>query len=643
MKIIYVTPHLSTGGMPEYLRRKVELMSEENDVWVVEKNFEPAYRSIRDKIEKIIGERLINIDVNQEKLLSIIEEVNPDIIHFEELSEYHFSDFVLEKIYSSDREYKIFDTLHDSSIDSKEKRFLPDKMIVVSPWQMKNFLDLEIPIEIIEHEIIPGKRDRAAGMKLLGLNPEKTHVLQVGLFSNRKNQKETFQLARIMPDIVFHFVGNQTDNYRDYWAPLMAEMPSNCVIWGERSDTDTFYSCVDCVIFPSRGNYGDRETSPLVIREAAAWGVPIFLRDLPVYMGMYSESKTVKFMSENLLANTGLLYEFLDKKNKKNMELSNDFFKGKLFSIAFDENENKINFEYLEYPRLDLKVCIRDIDTEVPIYAFDAAFEDKNTIWCIPIPKRYYDFQNNPNFGGFLYDFYMGGKRVYTMATRIKPSIVKKDRFRIESFEPLFINYEQFFTDKIYSGFLSQIDQLESVIDIGSNVGLFTELALKNGAKKVKCYEINDSAIEVFESLHGENKKVELVKSAVSFEPGEMKIFINKENSLISSLHPNQNMTEKTVDCISIDECVDKKLDLIKIDVEGSEYDIFRGASIETLQKTRFMLVEFHENFGGILRNEILEKLEKSGFEYKIYQGDCINDASEWEESGTIFAKNKNK
>ena len=64
MRIIYVTPHLSTGGMPEYLRRKVELMKEENDVWVVEKHLESAYRSIRDKIENLIGDRLINIGNN---------------------------------------------------------------------------------------------------------------------------------------------------------------------------------------------------------------------------------------------------------------------------------------------------------------------------------------------------------------------------------------------------------------------------------------------------------------------------------------------------------------------------------------------------------------------------------------------------
>jgi len=177
MKIIYVTPHLSTGGMPEYLRRKVELMLEDNEVWVVEKTFERQYRTIRDKIELLLGDRLITLNGNNETLLKLINDVNPDVVHFEELSDYHFTKDVLDLIYSDTRTYKIFDTLHDSSIDTKEKRFIPDKMLVVSPWQIKNFLDLGIPIEIIEHEIIAGVKDRELGLTKLKLDVDKKHVV----------------------------------------------------------------------------------------------------------------------------------------------------------------------------------------------------------------------------------------------------------------------------------------------------------------------------------------------------------------------------------------------------------------------------------------------------------------------------------
>ena len=642
MRIIYVTPHLSTGGMPEYLRRKVELMKEDNDVWVVEKHFESAYRSIRDKIENIIGDRLINIGTNHSKLLELINDIEPDVVHFEELSDYHFAEPLLEQIYKKDRKYKIFDTLHDSSIDDREKRFIPDKMIVVSPWQIKNFLGLNIPIEIIEHEIIAGERNRS-GLLKLGLDTNKKHVVQVGLFSRRKNQSETFQLARLMPDVMFHFIGNQTDNYSDYWKPLLQNKPDNCIIWGERSDADTFYSCMDAVIFPSKGDYGDRETNPLVIRESIAWKIPLFLRDLPFYMDMYRETELVKFMSDDLIKSVEILYDILKKEKKEiNMELNKEFFKRKLFNVTFEEESNKINFEYLDSPRLDLKICIRDIDTEVPIYSFDLSFENNSSSWCVPIPKPYYDFKNNPNFGGFLYDFYKDGEKVYTAATRIKPSVVKKERFRVESFEPLFVNYEQFFTDKIYESFFDQIENLDNIVDIGANVGLFTELALRKGAKKVKSVEINDVAIDIFKSLHSEKENVELITNAVSKGDGEIEIFINPENSLVSSVfsnHTDNLVNSKVIKTIGLNDLITDKTNLVKIDVEGAEFDIFDGSSIETIQKIDFILMEFHENFGGILRDKILSKLEEAGFTYDIYQDDCISSASEWEERGTIFAK----
>jgi FkbM family methyltransferase len=659
MRIVYITPHLSTGGMPEYLRRKVELLKDDHDVWVVEKSFEPAYRSIRDKIESLIGERLVSLNGNNEILLKLISEVNPDVIHFEELSDYHFEPALLDLIYTPDREYLIFDTLHDSSIDHTEKRYIPDKMLVVSPWQVKNFLPLGIPVEMLEHEILAGERDRGL-LSELGLDPSRKHILQVGLFSRRKNQSETIELAKLMPDVDFHFVGNQTDNYRQYWEPLLNNLPSNCKIWGERSDTEKFYSCMDCVIFPSRGEYGDRETNPLVIREAMAWNIPLFLRDRDFYMGMYSESSMVRFMHEEVEKNVIELTDFIKLENKEIMKtenLTDEFFKRKLFEISFSSENNQIDFKYLEQPILECMVCIRDIDTEVPIYSFDAKFESGSTVWCVPIPKPYYDFQDNPNFGGFLYDFYIDGERKYVQTTRIKPASIIKEKFRVESFEPIFVNYEQFFTDKIYDNFLlgatmhHPLQQLPgeigTVLDIGANIGLFTELAIRKGASEVVSVEINEKAIGIFEDIHSGRENVRLVKKAVYDKTGEIEIHTDPNNSLVGSVFQDHTagLSETViVKSISIDDLIDdynlEDVGLVKIDVEGSEYAIFDGMSDDTLDKLNNIILEFHDNFGGRLRDSITKRLDGK-FDYKIYQDDCKNPASEWEERGTIFAKKK--
>lgn len=659
MKIIYVTPHLSTGGMPEYLRRKVEILKEEHDVWVVEKHFESAYRTIRDKIESMLGDRLITIGDRHHLLLEIIESVKPDVVHFEELSDYHFHEELLEKIYTSDRDYLIFETLHDSSIDYTEKRFIPDKMLVVSPWQVKNFMQLGIPVEMIEHEIIAGERDRS-GLTRLGLDPNRKHVVQVGLFSKRKNQAETISLARCMPEVEFHFVGSQTDNYSDYWKPLIDNLPQNCRIWGERSDAHNFYSCMDAVIFPSKGEYGDRETNPLVIREAIAWNIPLLVRNRDFYMGMYYEGPNVRFMNDDLTSNVEILSNLIkiEKKHmQKQTEINDEFFKQKLFNITFDPNENKINFEYLGTTNIDTKVCVRDIDTEVPIYSFDSNFGPGSSVWCIPIPKPYYDFQSNPNFGGFLYDFYIDGTRKYTQATRIKAAAVRKEKFRIESFEPIFVNYEQFFTDRIYDEFILNSTQnhplleatgsIGTVVDIGANIGLFTELAIRKGADRVVSLEISDNAISIFEDLHNDKENVTLIKKAAYDKTGEITIYSDPNNSLVGSIYPDHTSglsDSYTVESMSVTDVLKEnsieRVGLMKVDVEGSEYAIFDGIPDETLDKIDNIILEFHDNFGGRLRDSIINRLEGK-YDYEIYQDDCTNTASEWEERGTIFAKKK--
>lgn len=645
MKIVYITPHLSTGGMPEYLRKKVELLHTDNEVWVLELVYEKQYTTIREKIEGMIGPRLVSLNQNYKKLLALLQKISPDVVHFEETSDHFLPHSLLDKIYSPSRTWKIFETLHDSSIDYREKKYLPDKMLVVSLWQVKNFLPLGIPIEIIEHEITTGERNRELGMKTLRLDPTKKHVLQVGLFSNRKNQRFTFSLAKIMPDVQFHFVGALPDNYRDHWQDLVDNKPANCHIWRERSDVHTFYSCMDVVIFPSEGRYGDTETNPLAIKEAIAWNIPLFLRNIPVYMNGYQESSTLKWMVQDLEGNSKILYSMLNLMNNYTL-IKPDFFNQKLFDIQFDKSDNKLTINYLHDIPFDMMVCVRDIDSEVPIYSFDARFENKNNYWTIPLPKSYYDFWESPNFSGFLIDFYdPGGNLLYSQSHQIKFINLEKKKFRIDTYEPVFVNFEQFYTDKIYERFFSQIVELDLVLDVGSSVGLFTELAKDKGAKKIIAFEVSDKATKIFNNLHNKDSRVELVKMAVWDKKETIKIYEDKDNSIISSamVVKDKYFEVSSTDLDSFFRVNSiEKISLMKMDIEGSEYKAFDGLSDENLMKIDNIILEFHDNKDCILATKILKRLAKLGLGYEIFEEDCktISDGISNEKGVLFISKN---
>ena len=85
--------------------------------------------------------------------------------------------------------------------------------------------------------------NKESAKQTLGMDPNKKHVVNVGLFSSRKNQAEIVEYAKKLLDypIQFHFIGNQAENFKRYWEPIMQDFPANCTWWGERADVSTFY------------------------------------------------------------------------------------------------------------------------------------------------------------------------------------------------------------------------------------------------------------------------------------------------------------------------------------------------------------------------------------------------------------------
>ena len=122
------------------------------------------------------------------------------------------------------------------------------------------------------------------------------------------------------------------DNFKDYWGPLVVNAPPNIKIWGERGDVDDFYSCMDLFLFTSRGNDNDKETSPLVIREAIGYKIPLLIYKLPVYMCMYDKYETINYLHVNNFSHNinGILYllglsekvNLIENNNQKNVAVS---------------------------------------------------------------------------------------------------------------------------------------------------------------------------------------------------------------------------------------------------------------------------------------------------------------------------------
>jgi glycosyltransferase involved in cell wall biosynthesis len=325
-KLLYIAPHLSTGGLPQYLTKKIELLRDTFDIYVVEwSNHTGGVLVVqRDKITSMVAkDKFFTLEENKMQLIDIINQISPDIIHLEEIPEY-FMDFgVAKELYKKDRNYILVETSHDSSYDASQKKFFPDKFMFVSNWQIKQYESIDIPKVLVEYPIEYKQRpNREDALKDLGLDPNKKHVLHVGLFTPRKNQKEFFEYAKSLPDYVFHSVGNQAGNFAHYWEPLMVDKPSNVVWHGERKDVDRFYQAMDLFLFTSRGTDNDKETMPLVIREAISWNLPILIYNLNVYLNYFDKFDNVKYLDfTDFNKNCSLITEVLENGYQSNQTL----------------------------------------------------------------------------------------------------------------------------------------------------------------------------------------------------------------------------------------------------------------------------------------------------------------------------------
>jgi GR25 family glycosyltransferase involved in LPS biosynthesis len=304
MKLLFVTPHLSTGGLPQYLLKKIEMLIDTFDIWCIEWDNITGGQLVvqRQKVEGLLGDKLITLH-DKEQFIQIVDGINPDVIHFEEFPETFIPSEYLDILYNS--KYKICETTHGSLFNNSDKITFPDKMLFVSGLNVKQYFQPNCDFELIEY---PSDRSilKKSILKEIALDPNKKHILNVGLFTAGKNQAEIFEMARHFgDDVQFHFVGNQAGNFENYWKPLMNNKPNNCIVWGERNDVWKFYLIADVFLFTSL-----LENKPLCINEAISYNVPVLMRYLKNYSDIYSD-KNVHFLTNDLDKNVGLLKDIL--------------------------------------------------------------------------------------------------------------------------------------------------------------------------------------------------------------------------------------------------------------------------------------------------------------------------------------------
>jgi FkbM family methyltransferase len=180
---------------------------------------------------------------------------------------------------------------------------------------------------------------------------------------------------------------------------------------------------------------------------------------------------------------------------------------------------------------------------------------------------------------------------------------------------------KEIYIDRIYDQYTYGKKDL-TIVDLGSNIGI-TNFYFKDYAKRLIAVEPSKDHITTLKTMHAQNDmNVEIYPYAVSSQNGKTRFYHN-ENTTMFSLRGEVNdkgkheeVETKTLEQLMTDLKV-KHIDILKMDIEGSEYDLIVSDGFSRVaDKIDLILGEFH-TWSGVNPHQFATTFIDYGFDFQ--------------------------
>jgi FkbM family methyltransferase len=293
-----------------------------------------------------------------------------------------------------------------------------------------------------------------------------------------------------------------------------------------------------------------------------------------------------------------------------------------------NDGEDRINFNFRKTSDDVVKIIVRDVKTGLTRDKFitDCKRLEEGHYWWTPMPGRIKNlgqiellFYLNDSFCGQKYLNYSGGTGIKIGDKEVYLDYLEGNEY--PTFWEIFVNgdYEK------EKGCV--VDKGDVVLDIGANYGFFTLNSLSKGASKVYSIEPYGPAYSHLEKLSKDFPSIVPINKAISETSGSVSMFIQEDSSAKNCVTKHgdlfgRNSNEVIVESIDINSLISsirEKINFLKIDCEGSEFELFKTIDEEILTNINKIVVETH---GEEIDNFVYEKLIKNNF--KVHKHDNI-------------------
>ena len=190
--------------------------------------------------------------------------------------------------------------------------------------------------------------------------------------------------------------------------------------------------------------------------------------------------------------------------------------------------------------------------------------------------------------------------------------------------------------EKVKKAFVENIKEGDTVIDVGANIGEYALVASKQVGPKGRVLSIEPlkQAATWLEKNYALNdfSNYEIIQKAMGKKPETLTLYKKSESSEIGivdpditkkDLIPSGEILVDTIDNITSSRNINK-VDLLKIDVEGFEYEVLCGCKDSFKQnKIKKIICEIHSSYlksRGLDENLIYNLIKANGFSITVIE-----------------------
>jgi FkbM family methyltransferase len=187
------------------------------------------------------------------------------------------------------------------------------------------------------------------------------------------------------------------------------------------------------------------------------------------------------------------------------------------------------------------------------------------------------------------------------------------------------LSLDEIFALKVYDHPHCRVEKNDVVVDIGANLGFFSYYAILHEAQIVYAFEPGPNQARAILENFGDLGKIKVEQKAVSDTNGFV-IFSPHTISVLSQISKSSD-DQKSNSCESVnlfDYCKEHnipKINFLKLDCEGSEWQIFESLSDDFIANIDKIALEYHLNTDGRV-DFLVERLRFLGFEVEISGSD---------------------